>query len=74
MINMGSRGSSGGTIKGQYMIKEAKVYTSMPKGWTLTSGALTAPKGYEWISNNKSRFSGQRELGLLKIKNKRGKK
>lgn len=28
----------------------------MPDGWGVIRGAMTAPKGYTWISNRKSRF------------------
>ena len=37
-----------------------------PKGWKPTEGALTAPKGYTWYSNGKSRFSGERQQILVK--------
>lgn len=42
-----------------------KVYKELPKGWVKDFGATTAPKGSIWIHNNKSRFSGEREMGLL---------
>ena len=46
--------------------QSVRVYSSMPNGWRETQGALTAPKGYTWINNGKSRFSGEREQALLK--------
>lgn len=45
-----------------------KVYNRMPKGWIKLEGATTAPRGYEWISNNQSLFSGNRKTALLKMK------
>lgn len=42
------------------------IETSMPEGWGYLKGALTAPKGYEWITNSKSIMSGQRETALLR--------
>lgn len=32
------------------------VYNEMPKGWSALNGALTAPEGFVWIWNGKSRF------------------
>ena len=37
-----------------------------PKDWTKVEGALTAPNGYTWYSNNKSMFGGERESYLYK--------
>ena len=48
-------------------LRGVKVYTEMPEGWVKIRGAVTAPVGYIWISNNKSRFGGEYEQGLLKI-------
>jgi len=45
------------------MVKKLK---SVPKGWIKTKGATTAPHGYVWYSNGKSRFSGQRKIALIK--------
>ena len=42
------------------------VYNTLPHGWKVLKGATTAPCGYKWISNNKSRFSGERKLGFIK--------
>ena len=42
-----------------------KVYTELPTGWLEDNRANTAPAGTVWIHNNKSRFSGERERGLL---------
>ena len=44
------------------------IYEAMPEGWSFVEGATTAPKGYRWIHNNKSRFSGERKTGFLKTK------
>lgn len=37
-----------------------------PKDWKKVEGALTAPNGYTWYSNNKSMFGGEREAYLYK--------
>ena len=48
--------------------KKFTVYSSLPKGWKRLSGATTAPKGYIWIYNGKSRFGGGYKKALLKMK------
>jgi hypothetical protein len=47
-------------------LNNIKVYTELPKGWRIIEGAMTAPRGYIWICNNKSRFSKEYESALLK--------
>lgn len=48
-------------------IKE-RVIKDIPKGWKKLEGAITAPKGYSWYWNGKSRFSGEFECALVKDK------
>lgn len=38
----------------------------LPKGWKALEGATTAPKGWVWASNGKSRFSGEYEHALVR--------
>lgn len=38
----------------------------VPNGYSKTIGATTAPKGYEWYNNGESRFSGKRNIILIK--------
>lgn len=45
-----------------------KILNTAPKGWTAIEGALTAPRGYTWYSNNKSLFKGERKTALVKDK------
>ncbi len=45
-----------------------KKLNNPPKGWIKTRGATTAPIGYEWYNNRKSRFSGKRKIVLVKKK------
>lgn len=45
---------------------EIPVYSAMPLGWCVLNGATTAPRGYMWIWNQESRFSGNYKAGLLK--------
>ena len=48
--------------------KSVAMYNKAPKGFIKTSGATTAPKGYEWYSNNKSLFGDERINILVKKK------
>lgn len=51
--------------------RNVAVYNKTPKGFSKTSGATTAPKGYSWYSNNKSLFGDER-ISIL-VKNKKRK-
>lgn len=53
---------------------DVQIYDTMPEGWRMVDGATTAPKGYAWIYNGQSRFSGQRRHALLIINNQLNKK
>lgn len=46
--------------------KQSDVISSLPNGWKRVEGATTAPNGYVVVSNNKSRFGGERETKLMK--------
>lgn len=52
-------------LGGEYKVK---VLTRQPKGWTPIKGAMTAPRGYIWVSNNKSIFKGERQTALIRDK------
>lgn len=41
-------------------------YDTMPEGWKVTEGATRHPKGWKWINNGESLFSGKREFALLR--------
>ena len=41
---------------------------SIPSGYKPIAGRTTAPNGFEWYSNGKSRFSGERKTVLVAIK------
>ena len=43
-----------------------EIVEKIPDGWKILEGATTAPKGYKWVYNGKSLFSGKREKALLK--------
>lgn len=43
------------------------VYNSMPIGWKNIIGAMTAPRGFQWISNGKSIFNVGYEKALLRL-------
>ena len=45
-----------------------KKLNELPKGWKYTEGAQTAPDGYRWANNGKSRFRSGYERALIKKK------
>lgn len=47
------------------------VFKKIPEDWVVVDGAVTVPKGYILICNNKSRFSGQRKIALLEVKHEK---
>lgn len=47
-------------------MKEVKKLDELPKGWRYIEGALTAPNGWRWASNGKSRFGGDYEHALVR--------
>lgn len=49
-------------------VSSLPLFDEIPAGWSVVRGALTAPCGYELISNGKSRFSHQYQNGLVKYK------
>lgn len=51
-------------LSGEYNVKVLK---RLPKNWSPIKGAMTAPRGYKWVSNNKSLFKGERKTALVKI-------
>ena len=46
--------------------KGVKVLDYIPNGWQLVKNTMTQPNGYNWYSNGKSLFSGEREHCLVK--------
>lgn len=62
---------SGTDSKGRRTFTEIEVWNEIPyykKEWKPVEGAVTAPKGYIWISNGKSRFNPERKTALLRVK------
>ena len=49
------------------MGSEIPVVDKLPKGWKLVYGGTTAPKGYVWCYNGKSRFGGEYEHLLVRV-------
>ncbi len=47
------------------MATERKILKKMPQGWKVRKGATTAPIGYVWVYNGKSRFGGEYEQALV---------
>lgn len=43
------------------------ICNNIPDGWKIDKGAMTAPKGFCWITNGKSRFGTERKSALLKL-------
>ena len=46
-------------------INGVKVFNYIPAGWKVVDGANMVPNGYRFISNNKSRWSGEYEHALV---------
>ena len=46
-------------------MKGVIVLDHVPKGWKILEGAMTAPRGYKWIYNGESLFSGKRKTALV---------
>ena len=44
----------------------SRVLDRLPDGWRYLNGATTAPLGYRWACNNKSRFGGEDRHALVK--------
>ena len=65
---------SGFNQKGMRTFTEIEVWEKVPyykKEWKPVEGANTAPKGYVWISNGKSRFDPERRTALLRVEDKK---
>lgn len=43
-----------------------RVLDRLPEGWRYLDGATTAPLGYRWACNNKSRFGGEYRHALIR--------
>lgn len=54
-------------MKNPNIDNSVKVLSSIPTGWVETKGCSNCPKGFMFISNNKSRFKPGREIALIKI-------
>lgn len=48
-------------------MKNVVIYKNIPDGWKVREGAQTAPLGYVWIWNGKSRFSREYRAALVPI-------
>ena len=64
-VNVARGADSGVKMNGRVV----PVYNEAPKGFVKTNGATTAPKGYEWYSNNKNLFGDER-INILVRKRK----
>lgn len=49
-------------------LRTVTVLDHVPDGWRRIDGAMTAPVGYTWYSNGKSRWGGERKTALVKDK------
>lgn len=45
--------------------KDKKIYTEIPEGWKVDTGALTAPCGTQWIHDCGSIIQRTRKTALL---------
>lgn len=53
---------------GKLLLEDESIakYASLPDGWRYVEGALTAPNGWRWASNGKSKFSGGYQHALIR--------
>ena len=51
----------------KYMLEHYSTLDELPQDWIYTKGATTAPKGYRWANNNKSRFEPGYKHALIKV-------
>lgn len=45
--------------------RDCRHLDSLPDGWRYIEGAQTAPRGWRWANNGKSRFGGEYENALI---------
>lgn len=50
--------------------KDVQRLESLPDGWRYIDGAMTAPRGWRWANNGKSRFGKGKEYrhALVRVK------
>ena len=48
-----------------YSHQQTAVLDHVPDGWRVIENANTAPKGFRFVSNNKSRFGGEYRHALV---------
>lgn len=50
--------------------KDVQRLESLPDGWRYNDGAMTAPRGWRWADNGKSRFGKSKEYrhALVRVK------
>ena len=46
--------------------RRKKILSKLPEGWSYITRSTTAPNGYRWASNNKSRFKPGYKNALVK--------
>ena len=46
-------------------VNKVEIYNNIPSDWVILKGAVTAPAGTVWISNNKSLKSRERKTAIL---------
>lgn len=54
------------TLKSSNDCVVASILDVLPEGWRYADGAQTAPRGYRWANNGKSRFKPGFERALVK--------
>ena len=53
--------------KYEKLLEFTPIYESLPEGWIINERATCHSRGYVWIHNNKSMFSKERRIGLMKV-------
>lgn len=65
--NNSSTSKANGSLE-SFRARGVEIKDSVPKGYRKVQNATTAPKGYEWYSNNKDMFGGEYKHVLVKTK------
>lgn len=47
---------------------QVRIYSRIPAGWSVIEDAANAPRGYEFICNNKDPFTKAYRQGLIRTR------
>ncbi len=52
-------------MKNEELLTKYPIFDHVPEGWRVPEGAINHPKGYRWITNNKSLFAGEQKRAFV---------